>query len=737
MPLNRPILDDRSYEQLRNELIRRIPVYAPEWTDHNASDPGITLIELFSFLGENLLYRFNQIPDATYLEFLRLLQIPVRPAQPASALLTMTTELAEGVRVALGTEAKAGGGIAFETLNEVRVLPLSCLAVAKTAQEAPDPETEQEEAQYFEQAYKTVAGVTSPDDTAPYQSESVSEDASGAPVNFANAVDGMLWIALLAEDADAVETLKANLESHEDAPLLLNIGFVPDIRIEVEETITSPEFSRLFRCPGEGDESPAAAVEWQISTGTIDGDEQPVYRSLRVDGDTTKGLSQEGVLRLNLPNDVAEMGVFELDDPDQAGTGDLPPPLDETIEQRILFWLRAFRHDGSRFGKVVYVGTNAAELVQTRKARTEFLGTGTGQPNQTYRLINKNAVPGNLVLEVEEPDGWKAWTEVDGFHASGESEHHYLLDSEGGKVRFGNGLQGYAPQIGQRIRAKSYRYGGGIEGNVAAKAISKLTGVNAVDAHNPLAAYGGQDAEAIEEALERIPGELRRRDRAVTQGDFRELALMTPGARIGRAECLPRYHPRTPQIEAAGVVSVIVWPQEDAGHPNAPMPNRNQLRSVCQWLDARRLVTTELYVLPPEYRSIAVAIGLKVKPGYGIDAVRHWVELVIRQYLAPLPPYGPSGEGWPLGRRVHGPELEAAALQVEGVEYLEELKVVGWDKNGTRIDNSVVLEKNETPELIEITVEEGPVTVEPGEGIEPPDSERKPAVPIPVIREEC
>ena len=76
MPIPNPILDDRSYQQLRDELVRRIPVYTPEWTDHNASDPGITLIELFAFLGENLLYRFNQIPEAARLEFLRLLQIP-------------------------------------------------------------------------------------------------------------------------------------------------------------------------------------------------------------------------------------------------------------------------------------------------------------------------------------------------------------------------------------------------------------------------------------------------------------------------------------------------------------------------------------------------------------------------------------------------------------------------------------------------------------------------------------
>ena len=48
MAIQPPRLDDRAFDDLRAELIRRIPVHAPEWTDHNASDPGIALIELFS-----------------------------------------------------------------------------------------------------------------------------------------------------------------------------------------------------------------------------------------------------------------------------------------------------------------------------------------------------------------------------------------------------------------------------------------------------------------------------------------------------------------------------------------------------------------------------------------------------------------------------------------------------------------------------------------------------------------
>src|SRR6478736_3666440 len=130
MPLPQPILDDRSFAQLRDELVRRIPVYAPEWTDHNASDPGITLIELFSFLGENLLFRFNQIPEATKLAFLRLLQIPLRPAGPARGLITMTSDRPAGLLVPLGAEARAGS-LPFETITEVVAFPISAVAVAK------------------------------------------------------------------------------------------------------------------------------------------------------------------------------------------------------------------------------------------------------------------------------------------------------------------------------------------------------------------------------------------------------------------------------------------------------------------------------------------------------------------------------------------------------------------------------------------------------------------------------
>jgi hypothetical protein len=732
MTLNRPVLDDRSYEQLRNELVARIPVYAPEWTDHNASDPGITLLELFAFLGENLLYRFNQIPEATQLEFLRRLQIPLRPASPARALVTFTTRDPNGVRVEQGAIAKAGE-VAFETLQEVRVLPVTAFAVGKIAEELPDEGSE--EAQFFEQAYRS-RGLDSAASTAPYKSRVLWEEEAGVAVDFDAAVDGMLWVPVLAESADRVAAVRAALASHPEAPLLLNIGFVPDSRIDRDEEIDPQEFAQRFHCPGAGAPGgEAQAVEWQIWSALSE-ENEPGYRALRLEGDTTAGLTREGIVRLRLPRDLDALGVFPLDDLDVVGTGDLPPPLDDEVGERVLCWLRAFRHDGRRFGRVLHVGANAVQVEQRLSARPEFLGTGTGQPNQTYPLVNAQVEPGSVALEVEEAGGWRPWQAVEGFFASGEGDRHFVLDAAAGTVAFGNGLQGLAPQIGQRIRVTAYRHGGGVAGNVAAEAIDKLSPAHPVKLSNPLPAHGGADAESVAQALERIPGELRRRDRAVTEGDFKELALMAPGANLARSECLPRYHPAFPEEASAGVVSVIVWPASDADHPNAPMPDRNQLRSVCRFLDARRLITTELYVLPPAYRPVAVAVGVRVKPGYGIDAVRHWVELVIRQFLAPLPPFGPSGQGWPLGRRVHGPELEAAAHQVEGVEYLEGLEVVGWTADHRQIRTTVPLARNEVPELIGITVESGPITVDPGSAIAPPPS-GPPPVPVPVIREEC
>src|SRR5881396_3462557 len=92
MPITAPVIDDRRYQDLLNDAIARIPVHNPEWTNFNRSDPGITLIELFAFLTENLLYRANLIPERNRMKFLSLLGVPLQPASPARGLVTITND---------------------------------------------------------------------------------------------------------------------------------------------------------------------------------------------------------------------------------------------------------------------------------------------------------------------------------------------------------------------------------------------------------------------------------------------------------------------------------------------------------------------------------------------------------------------------------------------------------------------------------------------------------------------
>jgi hypothetical protein len=56
-------LDDRRFQDLVSEARLKITRSCPEWTEHNVSDPGITLIELFAWMTEMTIYRLNRVPD--------------------------------------------------------------------------------------------------------------------------------------------------------------------------------------------------------------------------------------------------------------------------------------------------------------------------------------------------------------------------------------------------------------------------------------------------------------------------------------------------------------------------------------------------------------------------------------------------------------------------------------------------------------------------------------------------
>ena len=129
MPITPPAIDDRRFQDLVRDALARVPVHTPEWTQLGESDPGVTLVELFAFLTESLLYRANRVPEVSRLKFLRLLGLPLGAASPARGLAVLRSERpdARAETVPPATELRAGD-IAFRTLGAVDVLPVEARA---------------------------------------------------------------------------------------------------------------------------------------------------------------------------------------------------------------------------------------------------------------------------------------------------------------------------------------------------------------------------------------------------------------------------------------------------------------------------------------------------------------------------------------------------------------------------------------------------------------------------------
>ncbi|SFL35336.1 putative baseplate assembly protein [Streptomyces pini] len=130
MALPSPNLDDRRFQQLVDEAKRYVRQRAPEWTDHNVSDPGVTLIETFAHLVDQLLYRLNRVPDKNYTAFLDLLGVRLFP--PAAAVAEVDFHLSapqpDTVVLPAGTEVTTARGetdeaVVFTTTDELRIAP--------------------------------------------------------------------------------------------------------------------------------------------------------------------------------------------------------------------------------------------------------------------------------------------------------------------------------------------------------------------------------------------------------------------------------------------------------------------------------------------------------------------------------------------------------------------------------------------------------------------------------------
>jgi predicted phage baseplate assembly protein len=349
-------------------------------------------------------------------------------------------------------------------------------------------------------------------------------------------------------------------------------------------------------------------------------------------------------------------------------------------EPKSLYWLRARveRSQYERPPQLLAIRTNTIAVRQAETVRDEVLGGSNGRRDQVFRLANSPVLHDSLRLEIDEGNGGELWTRVDDFFGSTPTDHHYVLNRTTGDIRFGDGRNGSIPVANaanpeSNIIAREYRFGGGKRGNVPAGAIKTLlTAIDGIDDNrvvNLLPAHSGRDEELLEEAKKRAPRSIKSRCRAVTADDFEYLAMQA--STIKRAKALPFFHPDFPGVKVPGVVTVIVVP--DADGP-APTPSEGTLRTVCAYLDQRRLLTTELYVIAPGYQRVEIHADVVVNDNADLAEVKPGVEQTIKEYFHPLKG-GEDGQGWPFGGTIYYSRVNQRIFTVPGVQSITTLTI--------------------------------------------------------------
>ncbi len=662
MPIRPPALDDRSFDDLVADLVRRIPAHTPEWTSPREGDPGRTLIDLFAWLGDTILYRANLIPERQRLAFLRLLGAGMRPATPAWGVVQVSIDdQAVTAPTTLPLYSLIATPQPFETTGEVTVFAVDgpCYIKRKTT------DAEAKHLRSLLPDLKDLYGVQG--DPVGYVTTPVFAGGAAEPAGrdiVADTLDGCLWFALLAPKplaASVDDALSALGGVGANRRQLLSIGVSPALA-------PSSDFASSFTDVGVRARIPHI---WEVSCSQGDG---TVYLPLDVLSDTSVGLTQPGVVRLLLPG-KDDMGAPTNDVLQQvaAGVGDRPPRIDDpTVAARLVCWVRLRPDPTANVTSLslAWAGINAVGIEQRQSLGRQTIGQGTGASGLQLPLGADSVDPVTLAIEVEEEEGMRPWRQVPDVAAAGRDDRVYSLDPEAGLVAFGDGVRGMVPSAGATIQVASMRAGGGAAGNLPAGTLKTITappGAPRLKVSQPLATFGGADFEALADAEVRIPAQIRNGGRAVTSADYQELALRTPGAAIGRVEVLPLFKPQQRRTDVPGVVSVMVLPARNGLDPPAPRPDRPTLETVYAWLDQRRPLATELYVIGADYVPLGISAAVELADVTQREAVLNAVSDAIRLAVWSLPPGGPDGTGWPLGRAVDDRLIETAIARVPGV----------------------------------------------------------------------
>jgi hypothetical protein len=385
-----------------------------------------------------------------------------------------------------------------------------------------------------------------------------------------------------------------------------------------------------------------------------------------------------------------------------------------------LYWLRARWHEG-QFAvrpRLQQLLINTTWASQATTIQNEILGSGNGNPAQTFRLAQAPVLSGARV-EVREPqlpsadeqsaierlegqdaigisldaagqpeEIWVRWHAVPDFHGSGPRDRHYTLDQISGEIRFGDGQYGLIPPVGQNnIRAARYRSGGGAQGNRPAGTVVQLkSSVPYVDSvTNRESAFGGAPRQSLESVKRYGTRQLRHGGRVVTAEDLEDLAYAA-SSDVARAHAIaPRFRPldlwldpqtapaagTCQEINDAGVMGLILVPQSDSPRPT---PSVGLLEQVKAFILARCPATADLWVAGPDWIEVTVRVTIVPTSLALADTIGGRVALALERFLHPLLG-GPRGDGWAFGRVPYRSDLYALIEGIAGVDHIRDLRV--------------------------------------------------------------
>lgn len=624
MPLPDPQLDDRRFQDIVNEAKGLIPRYCPEWTDHNVSDPGVTLIELFAWMTDMLLFRLNRVPEKNYLRFMDLIGMELKDAVPAKTALSFLLSAPQPgpVTISRGTEVSTletpdSPAITFTTDHDLTIVP-------PTLRQC----------------------LFSSDD-----------------VNFA---DYTSRLTLDGEFFDAFQRVPLPGDT-------LHFGFAENLSNHTLSLVIDANVEGIGVDPRD------PPLAWEAWCGETRG-----WVRCHVERDETGGLNTDGAVILHLPADMEARVLSRLQlhwlrlrviqpRPRQptysqsprvntivpVSIGGTVPSTHSAIAGNELLG-RTTGAQGEAFTVIhaPVLPREEDECLEVYEPEVDHWERWTEVPNfrdsgPDDKHYMFDGVTGTITFgpTLREPDGLE--------HAHGRT-----------------------PARGSALRIGRYRYGGGTVGNVGAGTLTVLKSSIPYVATviNNVPAAGGLDPESVDAARFRAPLAIKTRDRAITASDFEFLALEA-SRRVARARCIQVRTDSTASSVPPGTVELLIVPLVPPDHARtieSLQPPPELLESVREYLDERRILGTQLVVDGPAYVGVSVEASILVQRHRNGDEVRANVASRIREYLDPLLG-GPDGTGWPFGRDLYLSEMQSVVQSVPGVEYAQDVTLYQVD----------------------------------------------------------